>query len=242
VRVEEIVRFVRERIDCVLVHGDPALVPLEASFPAAPRFAERIAYTGYVADPVGAGCAAGGRRGAEIVVSAGGGAVGERLLKTALAARALTRSAAAAAPWRLLAGPNLPESVFRELRQSSVAPGVMLERFRSDFPSLLARCAASISQAGYNTVLDLLAARCPAVLVPFAAGAETEQTQRAELLAQRGLAQLVREDELTPDQLARALDRALAMPPPPAAMPLALNGAARSAQLIGELVSNVTAL
>jgi predicted glycosyltransferase len=116
----------------------------------------------------------------------------------------------------------------------------MLERFRSDFPSLLARCAASISQAGYNTVLDLLTARCPAVLVPFAAGAETEQTQRAELLAQRGLAQLVREDELTPDRLAQALDRALTMPPLAAAMPLARNGAARSAQLIGELVTAVT--
>ena len=33
----------------MLVHGDPGLVPFEASFPAAPEIADRLVYTGYVA-------------------------------------------------------------------------------------------------------------------------------------------------------------------------------------------------
>ncbi len=73
-----------------------------------------------------------------------------------------------------------------------------IERFRDDFAALLAGCRVSVSQAGYNTVLDILAARARAVLVPFAAERETEQLLRAERLAARGAAELVRESELTP--------------------------------------------
>ena len=40
----------RERIDRVLVHGDPAFVRLEASFPAACEIADKLVYTGYVAE------------------------------------------------------------------------------------------------------------------------------------------------------------------------------------------------
>jgi predicted glycosyltransferase len=236
-RVEEIVGLVRQRVDRVLVHGDPRLVPLEASFPAAVRFADRLRYTGYVADPAPPSAGEAGEGTGEIVVSVGGGAVGGRLLAAALAARPLSR--AAASPWRLIAGPNLPEDTFASLRRSA-PPGVALERFRADFRALLRRCAASISQAGYNTVLDVLAAGCPAVLVPFAAGAETEQTQRAALLARRGVVQLVPEAGLTPALLAAALDRALAGRPA-AAVPLDLDGAARAAAAVGELVSAVTA-
>ncbi|HZU87817.1 MAG TPA: glycosyl transferase, partial [Stellaceae bacterium] len=92
-RQREIVERVRADFDLVLVHGDPAFVPLEASFRAAPDIADRIAYTGYVADAEEeeeeaetAGESADGEH-TEIVVSAGGGAAGRALLETALAAR-----------------------------------------------------------------------------------------------------------------------------------------------------------
>ncbi|MBX6323116.1 MAG: glycosyl transferase, partial [Rhodospirillaceae bacterium] len=42
------VDIVRRQIDRVLVHGDPRLVPFDATFPAAAAIADRIAYTGYV--------------------------------------------------------------------------------------------------------------------------------------------------------------------------------------------------
>ncbi len=48
-RHREIVDRVRRDIDRVLVHGDPALIPFDASFPAAPDIADRLVYTGYVA-------------------------------------------------------------------------------------------------------------------------------------------------------------------------------------------------
>src|SRR4051812_6942669 len=51
-RYREIVDRVRRDIDRILVHGDPALIPFDASFPPAPDIADRLVYTGYVAQPV----------------------------------------------------------------------------------------------------------------------------------------------------------------------------------------------
>ena len=214
-RHREIVDRVRRDIDRVLVHGDPALIPFEASFPAAPDIADRLVYTGYVAQPdspadgraeaVQANAADAG----EVLVSAGGGAAGKALLETALAAR--RAGCLAHLPWRLITGTNLPDGDVAALRASAPA-GVMIERFRDDFAALLRACRVSVSQAGYNTVLDLLAARARAVLVPFAAGRETEQPLRAERLAALGAAELVRESELSAAALAAAIERAAARP------------------------------
>src|SRR5207237_8057197 len=126
------------------------------------------------------------------------------------AARAARRQGwLAELPWLLLAGTNLPEAEFAALRRA--APHfVTIERFRRDFAGLLRGCRVSVSQAGYNTVLDILAARARCVLVPFAAERETEQLMRAERLAALGAAELVRECELTPSSLAGAIERAAA--------------------------------
>ena len=84
--------------------------------------------------------------------------------------------------------------------------GVIVEPARPDFPALLAACTLSISQGGYNTVVETLQARAPAVIVPFSAGGESEQTLRAELLAERGLVEVVSEAELTAQSLATAIN------------------------------------
>ena len=109
---------------------------------------------------------------------------------------------------------------------------MIVERARPDFPSLLKRARLSISQCGYNTALDVMAAGCAAVFVPFAQGSETEQTQRAEALASRGVCVVVAEDGLTSARLASAVDRALLLDRPMSA--LKLDGAAESARLLVE--------
>jgi len=221
---------VRTWCDLVLVHGDAAVLPLEASLPEAAAIADRLRYTGYVA-PVCAGRAgpetADGRE--NVIVSAGGGAVGAGLLGAAAQARALSRRAGDV-PWRLLLGPDVPADAAEAIRRRA-GPGTIVEPARPDFPALLAGCRLSVSQAGYNTVLDVLAAGCRALLVPFAADGETEQTRRAGLLAERGLAQVVGEAGLDAAALAAAADRALAAPAPPAA-DLRVDGARESGRLL----------
>src|SRR5258706_23250 len=174
-------------------------------------------------------------RAPEVLVSAGGGAVGRRLLETAMLAREHTLLRGAA--WRVLAGVNCSEADFRALGRLA-APGIVLERSREDFPALLANCALSISQAGYNTVAETLKARVRAVLVPFAGGGESEQTLRAQLLAERGAVVMLDESVLTVEGLAEAVNRA-ARAPQPAADLADLDGGRRSAELLREWLAGM---
>ena len=212
--------------DHILVHGDPRLASFERTFGAARSLKDRLHYTGYVVAPAATPATAG----SDVLVSAGGGAVGRRLLETAIAAREQTLLRGST--WRLLAGINCSDADFRELGRQA-KPGIVLERSRADFQQLLASCALSVSQAGYNTVAETLQARVRAVLVPFAAGGETEQSLRAELLAARGAAVVVPEAALRLETLAHAVNRA-ARAPRPAADLVDLGGAQRSAALLRE--------
>lgn len=230
-RPHEIVDRIRADFDLVLVHGDPAFISLEASFPLASEISDRLFYTGYVGEteqPIATDDAVGTN---EVVVSVGGGAVGGILLSTAIESR--RRGYHASLKWRLLAGPNLPEAEFATLA-GRLPEGVVLERYRGDFPDILRRCRVSVSQGGYNTVLDILAARAAAVVVPFASERETEQSLRAEQLAARGVLEMVRESELSPERLGHAIDRAITHGP--GEIGIVTDGARRSAAAIANMI------
>ncbi len=230
-RVAEMLDLVARYYDLVLVHGDPLLVPLERTFAPAQRIRHLVRYTGYVVDHAAARRLAGGPGTGEVIVSAGGGAVGEPLLRAAIAARRETRLGAA--PWRVLVGYALPEPAFRSIRQAAPG-GVIVERARPDFLSLLCNCTLSISQGGYNTVMEVLRAGARGVIVPYAGGLETEQTLRARLLAGRGSLQVVAEHAVSAQTIARAAEAALDGPPPSAAG-IDTSGAETSAGLIAAL-------
>jgi predicted glycosyltransferase len=110
----------------------------------------------------------------------------------------------------------------------------MLERYRREFPQMLRRCRVSVSQAGYNTILNILAARVPAVVVPFASERETEQRLRAERLAAREVLEMVDEAALTPDRLSRAIKRAIERGP--GTISVHTDGARCAAAVIGDII------
>ena len=225
-RVAEMLERVETYYDRVLIHGDPTLIPFDETFAHADRIAHLVSYTGYVVDtprrtPGGPGTD-------EVIVSAGGGAVSEELFRAAMAARRAT--GLADRTWRILAGHALAQATFDALA-AEAPPGVIVERARPDFTTLMANCALSISQGGYNTVMEMMAARTRGVIVPYAGGLETEQTLRARLLENRGGIRSLPEDALSPARLAAAVDEALAAPPPDASG-LNTGGADASAVLV----------
>jgi len=221
--------LVRRHFDAVLVHGDPAVIPFEATFGEAARISDLIRYTGYVTGPLTDAEARGGH--GEVLVSAGGGAVGGSLLVTAMKARVLTPLADRT--WRFLAGPNCPDEVFARVSALAGA-GMIVERFRDDFRGRLRVAALSISQGGYNSTVDVLCANVPAVLVPYETKGETEQRLRAEVLARRGLVSVVPAAELSPARLAAGIADALASPSR-APRDIDFAGAATTAAMVGEL-------
>jgi len=233
-RRQETLDLVERYFDRVLVHGDPGVVPFEQTFPGAERIAGRLSYTGYVVEPENENAPGSNAGRDEIIVSAGGGAVGAGLLEAAMRAKPLTSQRDRT--WRMLAGNNLPEEDFRRLAGVAAGDGrIVLERSRADFTTLLANCALSVSQAGYNTLMETVSAGARAVVVPFSGGHETEQALRARSFADRGLLEMVDEGALTPQSLAAAIDRA-ARKPRPAPGAIDLDGARKSALLIAGMI------
>jgi predicted glycosyltransferase len=231
-------------VDRVLVHGSPDALPLDRTFGLAERLGGLLVYTGYVAaERAGAAPPAGP---GEVVVSGGGGRVAGPLFRAALGARREC-PAAAARPWRLLAGPYLPAAERAALEAEAAAlppvagrPAVVVETFRDDFPALLRAAALSVSQAGYNTVLDVVRSGVRAVVVPYE-GSGDEQPLRARLLAERGLLRVLPEADLGAGRLAAAMTEALTAPGFPAPARLDLDGASRSAEILGRMVDDVAA-
>lgn len=233
-RNRRIVEMINRYFDRVLIHGDPALIPFDDSFPEVGRIADKIVYTGYVTGGIerDSPTVSSETGQGEVIVSVGGGAVGEPLLRAAMAARGLSQ--AANCVWRLIAGPNLDRTVFDDLAWNKPA-GVIVERWRTDLPQLFRRCLLSISQGGYNTLMDVLASGTRSVVVPFADGDESEQTQRALALAHRGVVNVIEPQMLSPELLAAAVDKALTSPV--VSLPLKVEGAVTTGRLLAALAN-----
>lgn len=232
-RNREIVETLNAWYDAALIHADAGLIRLERTFPMAADIRVPLTYTGYVvnaddlalpeADPLATG---------EVLVSAGGGAVGHDFLRRV--ADAMPGLPLADRTWRFVTGHHMRADAVEHLRGLR-RPNVLVETMRPDLPALMAAAALSISQAGYNTLLELLAVRARAVVVPFEGGVETEQRLRAELLADAGALEVVPEPQLTPGTLAAAIGRALARPRD-AVPAVDLDGARATGALVARMV------
>jgi predicted glycosyltransferase len=218
--------------DAVLVHSDPGFARLEDSFGMRSRLRAPVRYTGFVRPGGGPRPL---RRERRIVVSAGGGRVGGQLLAAALGAHGpLARETGLG--MTVVAGPFLPEPAWRRLRASARGQdGVELLRSVPDLGAELRSATASISQCGYNTALEIVSARLPALVVPFATPEEDEQTVRARRLAALGAVRMLDPDRLAPHVLLAEARRLLDFRPRAAG--LDLDGARRTTRILSELVA-----
>ncbi|MFC4216094.1 glycosyltransferase family protein [Pseudophaeobacter arcticus] len=196
---------IAEFYDAVLVHSDPQATRLELSWPVSDRLAAKVHYTGFVA-PAAAGPHPEAEGSGEILVSAGGGSVGDEIYQTALQAARLMPDT----PWRLLVGGSDANARIEQL--SKIPSPAIMEPARPDFRQMLTHVAASVSMCGYNTALDLLQAETPAVLIPFDAGKEVEQSLRAQSLTPLAGIEALRTAELTPERLIAAVKKVRCAP------------------------------
>jgi predicted glycosyltransferase len=105
---ERACRLANAHLDAVLVHSDPRFAQLDETFGPIDRLEIPVRYTGFV---VGAPSRAVARE-PRVVVSAGGGLVGEPLLRAAIQAQRIGTGLA----MRTIAGPLMPEDAFGRLR------------------------------------------------------------------------------------------------------------------------------
>lgn len=217
--------------DGVLVHADPAFTRFEEHFGAAGGLTVPLYYTGFVAtDELLGGVAAAVPPYA--VLSCGGGVRGLPFLLAAMRAfdRAATNGVVGGLQLHVYPGLFAASEEQAALR-AAASPTIRIMRFTPDFDRVLGASALSISRAGYNTTVQLLQARIPAVVVPDPR--MSDQPPRARRLAARGLATVVEGDPPDEDALVTAIGEALARPR--AAHVLDLAGVAKTRALVERL-------
>jgi len=134
----------------------------------------------------------------------------------------------------VIAGPFLADEGWQELRARAAGrDGLELVRSVPDLPAELRSAIVSVSQCGYNTALEVLRARVPALVVPYFAPGEDEQTRRAERLVELGAVRALAADQVDGRALARAV-RSLRHSRPPA-VDLDMGGAQASAEILSRL-------
>ena len=219
--------------DAILVHSDPEFARLEESFHACSKLTTPIHYTGYVSPARVADRNSHGVRHRRIVVSAGGGLVGYPLLRTAIEASVALRDENV--EMKVIAGPFLPEQSWQSLCAAARGQeGVHLVRSVPGLCDEMRAAAASVSQCGYNTSLDILQSGVPALVVPFADDSEDEQMKRAERLERLGAIRVLDQQQMNAARLAGEIRALLRFTPQTPA--LDLNGARNSAGILERLL------
>lgn len=226
---ERAVTITNDYFDAILVHSDPEFARLEESFHALSKLSTPVHYTGYVSPERNASLESNAVRHKRVVVSAGGGLVGHKLFQTAIEAQELLKESDL--EMRIIAGPFLPEGPWQSLRRAvRRKPGLQLVRSVPDLCEEMRTAAASVSQCGYNTTLDILQSGVPALVVPFAEGSEDEQTKRAERLEQVGAVRVLDHRQMNAIRLAGEIKSLLNFKPKPAT--INLNGTRNSARML----------
>ncbi len=234
VRHDDRARWLVDRyFDGVLVHSDPKFACLEESFRPSKPLNKSVHYTGFVL-PRGEALQLNIRK-RQLIVSAGGGMVGASLFQVAIKAQPILWDKLSL-PMTIIAGPFLPETDWLQLEeQAHNLPGLTLHRYVPNMTDLLANHSISVSQCGYNTVMDILKSGIAALVVPFAQGQEDEQTNRAQRLSHLGLLRTVAAESLDVDRFVTEVEQLLHFTPNSAA--LDVDGATNSADIIYGLLT-----
>lgn len=223
-------RVTNEYFDAVLVHADERFVSLEETFRPTVPLQTPVHYTGFVR---GAQVARPERpREQRVLVSAGGGLVGAPLFRAAIEAH--PRVMDLGLRTTIVTGPFLPEPVVEELfRRAEETTGLEVVRYLPDLAGEMAASRVSVSQAGYNTTMDILSSSTPSVVVPYGEGREDEQAERSRRLERLGALRVLDSDRLSGDTFFDAVRDALGWTP--LSIPLALDGRTRTSELLRTL-------
>lgn len=164
-----------------------------------------------------------------IAVMAGGGADAYSMMSTLIEALPIVLEDQPCSV-AVIAGPFMPVELIADLeRRAGHLPIQMLEAV-TDSISYISAADLVIAMAGYNTSVEILRMKTPAILIPRA-GPSAEQRTRARLFSEKHWVDMIDPDELTPENLAQCISFHLKNPGgnKPSALPN-LSGAAVAAK------------
>jgi predicted glycosyltransferase len=236
---QRVVHKLNRDFDALLVHSDENLMRLDETFSSVDKINIPVVYTGFItqqADPADGlklrqnlNVSTGQKL---IVASAGGGRSGYKLLTSLLdACEALQDSL----NFRLEAftGPFMEQKEFDKLAARS-GTGIRVQRYTRRFLDYLHAADLSISLAGYNTCMNLLVTRTPALVYPYSR--QREQPMRVEKIKNLLSMEIINDDDIQPVRLSNHIIQMLDQQRTIKALPINLNGAANSAGFLSRWV------
>lgn len=250
---QEIHALIEHAYDDVFVYGSERLFDVVSEYGLSAAVAHRVRYCGYVVgrsrleqlhtSAKASVCwdeqRAAGRP--VVLVTAGGGGDGYFLMNAYL--RGLCGSRENYFYSVIVTGPLMPREQSNTLHAAAVGrTDVQIIGYTTELVPSIQAADLVVSMAGYNTSVELLAARKKAILVPRSVPRE-EQRMRAQMLAKLGLFESVNGDENLASSLSRQVPIALEAPEPSEALwaTVDLRGAERVATELASR-SNVGAL
>ena len=236
---ERVLNHLNAHFDLLLIHSDPALMPLDETFSRVNDIQIPIFYTGFVTRKVKADAGEKLRRelamGAEeklIVASAGGGRSGYKLLSNVIeAVHLLSRTL----PIRLemFTGPFRDDGEFRKLSAHSTK-GIRIRRFTQRFLDYLSAADVSVSLAGYNTCMNLLVTRVPALVYPYLR--QQEQPIRVAKIKDFLPMKILQDPDLSPHALGGHIQQMLGVSRLSDRVALNIDGAENTARYLTEWI------
>ncbi|MBI5593477.1 MAG: glycosyl transferase [Deltaproteobacteria bacterium] len=207
-----VITALNQWFDALLIHSDAAIVKLDETFSRIADIRIPVVYTGFVTPRPGKGDRAAirhklgiGDDSRLIVASAGGGKVGFVLLDAVIRAFEMI-SLEADVHLQVFTGPFMESDAVRRLQEMGT-DRIMVSRFTPDFPAYLCAADLSVSMAGYNTCMNILAARVPSLVWPFSQN--REQRLRSEHISEMGGMRILEDSDLEPRHLAELMTRNL---------------------------------
>lgn len=188
--------------DVVLVHGDERVLPFPASFPLVDRIRIPIINTGYIVKKIPASFIEKGLP--TILVSIGGGRMGEELLHAAIEAHRMVIK-----QWRhrlvIFTGAfQKHDQHIRHYAGNEDNDLVSIHDFDEQrYHKALYSASGIICLGGYNTLLEAISVRLPALVYARKfLGNNEEQSLRLKYLERHGLVRVLLPDELKIERLA----------------------------------------
>jgi predicted glycosyltransferase len=232
---ERVINMLHTYFDLLLVHSDDQLLTLDETFSRMSDIRIPVVYTGFVAPKANPAAGRQLRRelgigSAEklVVVSAGGGRSGYALLNCIMDAYPLIKQTGSIRV-EMFAGPFREPDEFEKLAAKAVN-GIRIRHYTKRFLDYLSAADLSISLAGYNTCMNLIAARVPALIYPYSK--QQEQPLRVAKIDKLIPMKILRDKDIEPQRISRYIHEMFLESRPAEPVPVNLDGAVQTAKYL----------
>lgn len=235
-----IIQAIEELYDIVLVYGPREVYDPLPEYGLSESTLKRCHYMGYVGrGPTLEESGDLQLRPGYVLVTAGGGGDGFFLIKSYLDS---LREREPSFESIVVTGPLMDDGSRRKIEKLSRGLRVSVTEFRTDMEHLIRTAGAVVSMGGYNTTIELLAARKATLIVPRVEP-RLEQLIRAERLSKLGLIEMIHPKDLTPERMREKVEALLARDPASfGPVSVDLSGARRAVETVRSGIARKRAL